>query len=101
MKRVKVELDIDSEKFTATQQFMAEKGLKIETELSNSVTRLYKKYGPADVRNYIEGRAPAISSSRLRTRAEGAEGVSECLKRDSETPISKSKPDDFQHDPSE
>lgn len=63
MKQVKIELNIDPEKFNATKQFMDEKGLKIGAELSDSVTRLYKKHVPSDVRKYIEGRASVASPS--------------------------------------
>jgi hypothetical protein len=40
--------------YEATQQFMEEKGLDIESELSADVEKFYKKYVPIDVRKYIE-----------------------------------------------
>lgn len=85
MKQVRIELNIDPEMFAATQQFMAEKGLEIGTELSNSVAKLYKKYVPSDVRKYIGGRQPTTSSPRVEKRAEG---VSEAPERGMETPFS-------------
>ncbi len=58
MKSVTVKLKIDPKKFEATQQFMEEKGLHIEMELSDSVDRFYEKYVPAPVRKYIERTTP-------------------------------------------
>lgn len=57
MKPVTVTLKIHSEKYAATQQFMAEKGLKVEEELSDFTAKLYQKYVPAAVRKYIEATA--------------------------------------------
>ncbi len=57
MKNVKIELNLDPEKFNATKQFMEEKGLKIESEIGDSITKFYKKYVPSDVRKYIERNA--------------------------------------------
>jgi hypothetical protein len=98
MKRVKIELNIDPEVLTATRQFMDEKGLKIDAELSDSVAKLYKKYVPADVRKYIEGRVPTVSSLRTKGRAEG---VSEPHIRGSETPNLNSEFGDFHQGSSE
>ena len=54
MKNVSVKLGISPEKFEATQQFMNEKDMDIEQELSDVVEKFYKKHVPADVRKYIE-----------------------------------------------
>lgn len=61
MKSVNVKLKIDPKIFEATQQFMEEKGLHIEMELSDSVDRFYEKYVPAPVRKYIERTTPTTS----------------------------------------
>ncbi len=66
MKSITIKLDIQAEIFNATREFMDEKGLKIEQELSQSVSKLYAKHVPAAVRKYIEktssADAPAASS---------------------------------------
>lgn len=54
MKSITVKLNIDPQKYEAAQQFMEEKGLNIEEELSESVDKFYLKYVPAPVRKYIE-----------------------------------------------
>lgn len=54
MKTIPVKLKTDPKKYEAAQQFMAEKGLDIEEELSKTVEDFYKKYVPAPVRKYIE-----------------------------------------------
>lgn len=67
MKQVKIELNVDPEKFNATKQFMEEKGLKIESEIGDSITKFYKKYVPADVRKYIERNAAPTPATHERT----------------------------------
>lgn len=54
MKTITAKLKIDPQKFEAAQQFMEEKGLDINTELSKAVEDFYKKFVPSAVRKYIE-----------------------------------------------
>ncbi len=54
MKSITVKLNIQPEIFNATCEFMDEKGLDIEQELSQSVNKLYSKHVPLAVRKYIE-----------------------------------------------
>ena len=61
MKNVTVKLKFDPKKYTAVCQFMEEKGLDIEAELSEEVNRRYQKHVPAAVRKYIEGTAASAS----------------------------------------
>lgn len=61
MKNITVKLKIDPKKHTATRQFMEEKGLDIEAELSEEVNRRYQKHVPAAVRKYIEGTVASAS----------------------------------------
>lgn len=58
MKPVTVKLQISSEKYTAAQQFMQEKGLQIEEELSDFIIKLYQKHVPLLVRKYIDATVP-------------------------------------------
>ena len=57
-KSITVKLKIQSEIYHAAQQFMEEKGLKIEDELTKSVEKFYTKHVPAAVRSYIERSTP-------------------------------------------
>lgn len=43
MKTITVKLKTDPKKFEAAQQFMTEKGLDIDAELSKTVEEFYKK----------------------------------------------------------
>lgn len=54
MKNITLKLKIEPEKLRATRQFMDEKGLSLEEELSAEIARLYKKHVPTVVRKYIE-----------------------------------------------
>ena len=58
MKNLTVKLNINPEIFNATKQFMEEKGLDIEQELSETVSKFYEKHVPSAVRKYIEKTAP-------------------------------------------
>jgi hypothetical protein len=54
MKTITARLKIDPQKFEAAQQFMEEKGIDINVELSKAVEDFYKKFVPSAVRKYIE-----------------------------------------------
>jgi phosphatidate phosphatase PAH1 len=71
MKNVSEKLGIDPEKYEATQQFMNEKGMDIEQELSDMAEKFYKKYVPADVRKYIE-RSVLMKATTSRSRCENS-----------------------------
>jgi hypothetical protein len=58
MKNLTVKLNINPEIFNATKQFMEEKGLDIERELSETVSKFYEKYVPSAVRKYIKKTTP-------------------------------------------
>ena len=58
MKTVPIKLKIQPEIFNATKQFMEEKGLDMEQELSETVSKFYEKYVPSAVRKYIEKTTP-------------------------------------------
>lgn len=57
MKPITVKLKISPKKYAAAEQFMEEKGLKIENELSDFAAKLYQKHVPVSVRKYIEATA--------------------------------------------
>lgn len=92
MKSIKIELNVDPEMFKATQQFMEEKGVTIEIELSDSVAKFYKKYVPADVRKYIERNASPTHATREKTSNTASNGLGET---GSPEPVSPSNPEKF------
>jgi len=49
-----VSTEFDADKTRALRQFMEKKGLKIEPELTDFLQKLYEKYVPAQVREFIE-----------------------------------------------
>lgn len=61
MKSITVKLNVQPEIINATREFMEEKGLDIEQELSQTVNKLYSKHVPAAVRKYIEKSSSPVS----------------------------------------
>lgn len=98
MKQVKIELNIDPEKFNATKQFMEERGLKIESEISESITKFYKKYVPTEVRKYIERNAAPTHATHQKT---SASAPNEQGDTGSGEPVSPSYFENSSHVPSE
>lgn len=76
MKTTNISIAVDSEKLAAVRQYTAKKNVDIAVELNNAVEKLYEKYVPATVREYIEGRegasAAAGNGSGRRTSAGSA-----------------------------
>lgn len=54
MKETVIQLRTEQEKITALRIYLAEKEGGIEKELTDYVESLYRKYVPANVREYIE-----------------------------------------------
>ena len=54
MKTITLKLKIEPEKLSATRQFMGEKSLDLDEELSEEIAHLYKRHVPTAVRKYIE-----------------------------------------------
>jgi len=54
MKKDIVRISVDAEKLRAVQQYMEKKESKLEDELTEQVQKLYEKYVPANVREYID-----------------------------------------------
>jgi hypothetical protein len=57
MKKANLQISFDSEKLGALKQYMAKKEASIETELDVVMQKLYEKYVPAPVREYIESKS--------------------------------------------
>lgn len=54
MKKDIVRISIDAEKLRAVKQYMEKKESNLEDELTEQVQKLYEKYVPANVREYID-----------------------------------------------
>lgn len=63
MKQAVVTIKYDEEKLNAIKQYMGKKDADFEAELNEELGKLYEKYVPQAVREYIESRGnvpPAI-----------------------------------------
>ncbi len=67
MKQGNLAISFEEEKLAALRRYMGKKDLDLETELTDALTKLYEKYVPAPVREYIdEADAPAPAAPRPR-----------------------------------
>lgn len=80
MKQSVIQIKFDSEKYNALIRYAKKKEISIETELTDTVDKLYKKLVPTDVREYIEERDEPIkvkSASKKQPEKNEAEVMSE------------------------
>lgn len=56
MKKATVTVTFDSEKLNAVKQYMDKKDAALQGELDDFMGKLYEKYVPAPVREYIESK---------------------------------------------
>ena len=66
MKQAIVTIKYDEEKLNATKQYMGKKEADMDAELSEVMGKMYEKYVPQAVREYIESRGdvpPAIKKA--------------------------------------
>lgn len=71
MKQGTVTIKFDEEKLNAVKQYMEKKDADIDMELTDVMNKLYEKYVPQAVREYIESKGnvpPAIKKSAKSTR---------------------------------
>lgn len=54
MKKETVSVQMESEKLRATKRYMEKKEVSLEQELGRELVKLYEKYVPAPVREYID-----------------------------------------------
>lgn len=67
MKQGNLAISFEEEKLAALRRYMGKKELDLEAELTDALTKLYKKYVPAPVREYIdETDAPVPAAPRPR-----------------------------------
>ena len=54
MKQVNLTITFDEEKLSALKRYMGKKELDLDREMTDALVKLYEKYGPAPVREYID-----------------------------------------------
>ena len=54
MKKENITIGIETDKLRATKRYMGKRDASIERELSDALQKLYEKYVPAPVREYID-----------------------------------------------
>jgi hypothetical protein len=56
MKKAMINLSFDEEKLSAIRMYMTKKDADLDTELLSQLEKLYEKYVPANVRDFIADR---------------------------------------------
>ena len=75
MKQAPVTIKYEEEKLNAIRQYMAKKDADLEVELADVLLKLYEKYVPQAVREYIEsrGETPAVIKKASKNAAQSTE----------------------------
>lgn len=69
MKQGNLTISFDEEKIAALRRYMGKRNLNLESALTDAATKLYEKYVPAPVREYIdETDAPAPAPATPRSK---------------------------------
>lgn len=66
MKKAIIQLRYDEEKLSALEKYMRKKEMDLETELQQTLQKLYEKYVPTAVREYIESRESGEGRAGMR-----------------------------------
>ncbi len=69
MKKVNVTVSFDDEKLDALVYFMKKDSTDPQKALQNELEKLYEKYIPAEMREYLESKAPAQTRDRAKRPA--------------------------------
>lgn len=62
MKNVTITISFDEEKLSALKMYLAQKDLKVESELERSLDALYVKNVPTGVREFIEMKSGVVTA---------------------------------------
>lgn len=68
MKKENITISMEQEKLRATKRYMAKKEVDIERELTDALEKLYEKYVPAQVREYIDESADDTQDKKPKTK---------------------------------
>ena len=63
MKNVTITISFDEEKLSALKMYLAQKNLNVESELERSLDALYVKNVPTGVREFIEMKSGAVTTT--------------------------------------
>ena len=73
IKQVNLTITFDEEKLSALKRYMGKKELDLEHEMTDALVKLYEKYVPAPVREYIdENDAPTSAPVKPKRTAKPA-----------------------------
>ena len=75
MKKEAITIQMDAEKLRAVKRYMEKKDADLEQELGDSLQKLYEKYVPSSVREYIDEGcedAPAATSFKKQKKKDKA-----------------------------
>lgn len=64
MKKENITVSMEQEKLRATRRYMKKKDVDIEQELADALEKLYEKYVPGPVREYIDETAEDIQPKK-------------------------------------
>ncbi len=67
MKQVNFTITADEEKLSALKRYMGKKDLDLESEMEDALRKLYEKYVPAPVREYIDESDAPVPAKPKRT----------------------------------
>ncbi|MCK9456369.1 MAG: DUF6103 family protein [Candidatus Riflebacteria bacterium] len=70
MKKDNITLKMESQKLGATKRYMEKKDVSIEQELGEALQKLYEKYVPAAVREYIDETADSMPAPKAKKQKE-------------------------------
>ena len=63
MKKATITISFEEEKLSALKMYLAQKDLKVESELERSLDALYVKNVPTGVREFIEMKSGAVTTA--------------------------------------
>lgn len=75
MKNEKITIEFDDEKLDALQVYLNEKEISLESELVDTVQKLYEKHVPIPVRSFIErDRGKQVLSKKRSKKEDNSDG---------------------------
>ncbi len=75
MKKENITVSMEQEKLRAIKRYMAKKDVSLEKELQTALQKLYEKYVPSAVQEYIDGSGQGAVSPQKNNRNEGCVNV--------------------------
>lgn len=76
MKKENISVQMEAEKLRATKKYMEKKEVSLEQELADSLLKLYEKYVPAPVREYIDEAAEDTASAQRKAKEKNRQTTS-------------------------